>query len=65
MMATRSSQVPVIIAAFEPDADEVAWARRVVHAFADAAAMSLDGRMLSTPHRRQTECILEGRCGTP
>jgi citrate lyase subunit beta/citryl-CoA lyase len=62
MMAIHPGQIATINAAFMPSADEIAWARRVVAAFADksgAGAIALDGKMLDGPHRKQAEDILE------
>jgi citrate lyase subunit beta/citryl-CoA lyase len=53
MLAIHPSQVPVINAAFTPDAAALAEARAVVAAFAanpGAGAVQLDGRMLDQPH---------------
>jgi citrate lyase subunit beta/citryl-CoA lyase len=54
-------QVKVINEAFSPTADEVAWARRIVQAAADAkgAAVALDGRMVDTPVIAKAEQILK------
>jgi len=44
-------QVDAVNAAFSPSADQLAWARRVMHAVADAphAAIALDGKMVDAP----------------
>jgi citrate lyase subunit beta / citryl-CoA lyase len=54
-------QVGVINDSFRPTADEVAWAKRVVQAAADAqgAAVALDGRMVDTPVIAKAEQILK------
>lgn len=58
-LAIHPGQVPVINAAMTPDADAVAWAGRVVTAFAGGAGVaSLDGRMLDRPHLRAAERVL-------
>lgn len=56
------SHVPVVNAAFEPTAEEIAWARRIVAAYEaapDAGVLTLDGRMVDRPHLRQARQILE------
>jgi citrate lyase subunit beta/citryl-CoA lyase len=65
-LAIHPAQLAPIHAAFSPSAEELAWARRVVEAFASAAgqgAVALDGRMIDRPHLRQAERILAGRHG--
>jgi len=62
MLAIHPGQVPIINDVFTPSADEIAYARRVVQAFAeagDAGAIALDGRMLDEPHLRQARQLLE------
>ncbi|NEH53753.1 CoA ester lyase, partial [Rhizobium leguminosarum] len=62
MMAIHPSQVEVINHAFTPDASEIAWAEKVVAAFAarpDAGVIQLDGRMLDLPHLKLALCLLE------
>jgi citrate lyase subunit beta/citryl-CoA lyase len=52
----------VVNAAFRPSEAEVAWARRVVAAFADPAAggvLRLDGKMLDRPHLRAAQRVLD------
>jgi len=54
--------VPIINAAFAPNADEIAYARRVVKLFANAdgaGAIVLDGKMLDAPNLRQARRVLE------
>ncbi|WP_076068399.1 HpcH/HpaI aldolase/citrate lyase family protein [Sphingomonas montana] len=61
MMAIHPAQVPVINAAFTPDAETVARARAVVDAFAaqpGVGALQLDGRMIDAPHLRQAMATL-------
>ncbi|WP_375404149.1 HpcH/HpaI aldolase/citrate lyase family protein [uncultured Sphingomonas sp.] len=61
MMAIHPAQVPVINAAFTPDAEAIARARRIVEAFAadpDAGALQLDGRMVDLPHLKQARRVL-------
>lgn len=62
MMAIHPSQVEVINHAFTPDAFEIAWAEKVVAAFAatpDAGVIQLDGRMLDLPHLKLAMRILD------
>src|SRR5215469_8065307 len=52
-MAIHPAQVPVINRAFSATEEELAWARRVVTAFADnpsAGTIALDGKMIDKPH---------------
>jgi citrate lyase subunit beta/citryl-CoA lyase len=61
MLAIHPAQVPTIHAAFTPAKNEIAWARRVVEAFAaspDRGAIEMDGRMLDAPHLKQARRIL-------
>jgi citrate lyase subunit beta/citryl-CoA lyase len=61
MLAIHPAQVSIINAAFSPSATELAWARRVVAAFAaqpGTGAIQLDGKMLDRPHLSQAETIL-------
>jgi len=61
MMAIHPAQVAAINAAFTPDAQTVAAARRIVDAFAarpEAGALQLDGRMIDAPHHKQALAIL-------
>jgi citrate lyase subunit beta/citryl-CoA lyase len=61
MLAIHPAQVAVINAAFTPSPDEIAWAQRVVAAFAQdtgAGAIQLEGRMLDAPHLRSAMKIL-------
>lgn len=60
-IAIHPAQVPVINAAFTPSEEEVAFARRVVQAFADAGdagTVGLDGKMLDMPHLKQARQVL-------
>jgi citrate lyase subunit beta/citryl-CoA lyase len=60
-LAIHPDQVAVINEGFAPTADELARARRIVDLFAanpDAAALSLDGRMVDIPHLRLAEKTL-------
>lgn len=61
MLAIHPAQVPAINAAFTPSKDEIAWARRVVEAFAaspDTGVIELEGRMVDAPHLKQAHRIL-------
>jgi citrate lyase beta subunit len=55
------SQIAPVITAFKPTADEIEWARRVVHALAQAngAAALLDGKLIERPVARTAQRILE------
>lgn len=60
-IAIHPAQVATINAAFTPSDDEIAFARRVVAAFAeagDAGTVGLDGRMLDIPHLKQARQVL-------
>jgi citrate lyase subunit beta/citryl-CoA lyase len=60
-IAIHPAQVAPINAGFRPTAEEVAFARRVVEAFAanpGIGTVGLDGRMLDMPHLRQAERVL-------
>ena len=53
--------VEAVNAAFAPTAAEIAWAERIVAAFAadrDAGVVKIDGRMIDKPHLRAAEAIL-------
>ncbi|MCK9902918.1 citrate lyase subunit beta [Parafrankia colletiae] len=52
------SQAAVVRQAFQPSADEVAWARRVVAGSADSAVFLLDGQMIDAPLVAQARQIL-------
>jgi len=59
--AIHPDQVPGINEGFMPDPEDVAHARRVVAAFAeapDAGTVGLDGQMLDTPHLNQATYVL-------
>lgn len=60
-IAIHPAQVATINAAFTPSDGEIAFARRVVAAFAeagDAGTVGLDGRMLDIPHLKQARQVL-------
>jgi citrate lyase subunit beta/citryl-CoA lyase len=53
-IAIHPAQVATINAAFTPSAEDIAYARRVIAAFADGAGtVGLDGKMLDIPHLKQ------------
>ena len=65
-LAIHPDQVALINECFLPSGAEVAHARRVLALFAanpGAAALSLDGRMVDIPHRRQAEKTLARAVG--
>src|SRR6516164_10555764 len=52
-MAIHPAQIPIINQAFSVSEEELAWARRVVAAFAEspeAGTIALDGKMVDKPH---------------
>lgn len=60
-MAIHPDQVPVINAAFTPSPDDVAQARALVQAFADAGnpgVVGIGGKMYDRPHLRRAERLL-------
>ncbi len=62
-LAIHPAQVAPIHAAFTPSPEEVAWAERVIAAFAASpgvGALAFEGGMLDKPHLRQAERILAG-----
>ncbi len=61
--AVHPDQVDVINEAFSPSADDIAFAERVVAAFAasDAGVVGVDGKMLDRPHLTQAEKVLAMR----
>jgi citrate lyase subunit beta/citryl-CoA lyase len=64
--AIHPSQIAAINRAFTPGEDAIAWARKVVAAFAanpDAGVIGLDGKMLDRPHLRAAQRVLD-RAGT-
>jgi citrate lyase subunit beta / citryl-CoA lyase len=55
--------VDIVNAAFEPSAEERAWAEKVIAAFAaspDLGTLRLDGKMIDKPHLRAARRILFG-----
>jgi citrate lyase subunit beta/citryl-CoA lyase len=62
MMAIHPGQVAIINAAFTPEAEQIAAARRIVAAFAAApetGALQVDGRMVDAPHLKQAQALLD------
>jgi citrate lyase subunit beta/citryl-CoA lyase len=62
--AIHPSQIPLIHQVFTPTADEVAWARRVVDAYAEAigrgtGAINLDGKLIDVPMVERARRVLE------
>lgn len=60
-MAIHPDQVPVINAAFTPSPDDVAQARALVQAFAEAGnpgVVGIGGKMYDRPHLRRAERLL-------
>jgi citrate lyase subunit beta/citryl-CoA lyase len=58
-IAIHPAQVDTINAAFTPSFEEVAFAERVVAAFAaGAGTVALDGKMLDLPHLKQAQRVL-------
>jgi citrate lyase subunit beta/citryl-CoA lyase len=61
-IAIHPDQVDIINEAFTPDANELAFARRVIAAFSaagGAGTIQLDGKMLDRPHLTQAHRLLE------
>ncbi len=62
--AIHPDQVDIINEAFSPNADDIAFAEKVVAAFAaspDAGAVGVDGKMLDKPHLTQAQKVLAMR----
>jgi citrate lyase subunit beta/citryl-CoA lyase len=60
--AIHPAQLPIIHAAFDPDAEEVAWARQVLAAFeqaGEAAAQLRSGEFIDLPVAQRARNILE------
>ena len=65
-VAIHPSQVPVIRAAYTPDEEQVAWARRLLAAVGEGGGVStFEGRMVDGPIYRQAERILRRRDHPP
>lgn len=66
-LAIHPDQVAVINAAFMPSAEELAWARQIIAAFAAAAgtgAATLNGRMIDAVHLRTAQQLLDASDAT-
>ena len=62
MMAIHPAQVPLINAVFTPSAEDLAYARQVIDAFAanpGAGVIGLGGKMLDAPHLKQAQRLLK------
>jgi citrate lyase subunit beta/citryl-CoA lyase len=60
-LAIHPAQVPIINAVFEPSAEQIAHAKRVVAAFAaqpGAGAVGIDGKMFDRPHLVRAQALL-------
>ena len=60
-LCIHPGQIAAVHAAFTPDAEQVAWARRVEQAFAanpHAGVFALDGKMVDRPHLKLARRIL-------
>jgi len=61
-IAIHPAQVAIINECFTPSTDEIAYAQRVIAAFAEAdgaGTIGLDGRMLDKPHLTQAQKLLQ------
>ena len=61
-MAIHPAQVEVINRIFTPSADQVAQARSIIAAFAeagDAGVVGIDGKMFDIPHLNRSRKLLE------
>ena len=62
MLAIHPTQVDVINDAFEPSADEIERAERIIALFRDnpeAGTLGMDGEMIDRPHLKQAERVVE------
>jgi len=60
-LAIHPAQVPVINKAFSATAEEIAWARQVIAAFAanpEAGTIGIGGKMIDRPHVVLAERLL-------
>ncbi len=61
MLAIHPAQIEIINESFSPDAKQIAQAKSVLAAFADAdgaGAVSLNGKMLDIPHLKQAQYVI-------
>jgi citrate lyase subunit beta/citryl-CoA lyase len=66
-MAIHPAQVDVINQVFTPSPEQIAEARKVIDAFADAGnagVVGIDGKMFDIPHLNRSKKLLE-RAGSP
>jgi len=64
MLAIHPAQVDAINSAFEPTAEELAWAERVIRLFDEspgAGTLALDGKMIDRPHLVQAQRLLRAK----
>ena len=62
MLAIHPAQVEIINAAFQPTAEEIERAERIVQAFSEnpgAGTVGLDGKMIDRPHLLQAQRLLQ------
>jgi len=60
-LAIHPAQVPIINAVYQPSAEQIAHAKRIVAAFAaqpDAGAVGMDGKMFDRPHLVRAQALL-------
>jgi len=57
-LCIHPSQVAIVNQELTPDADSIAWARRVVEATADGAAVAVDGKMVDRPVLERARRVL-------
>jgi citrate lyase subunit beta/citryl-CoA lyase len=60
-LAIHPAQVPIINAVFEPSAEQIAHAKKIVAAFAaqpGAGAVGIDGKMFDRPHLVRAQALL-------
>jgi citrate lyase subunit beta/citryl-CoA lyase len=60
-LAIHPAQVPIINAVFEPSAEQIAHAKKIITAFAaqpGAGAVGIDGKMFDRPHLVRAQALL-------